>query len=249
MPTPTQFPNFPFNTYAQYKDDTSTFIGWLGQTARPCGFRYSAPKTSAEPTSILPLRYIAAAAQSVVDSKAQVPSDMLVVLRNVIQARERCARWYKSHRDMFVGDSTHEHTIRTFRNVFRILSAKNGGSSNVRAGSGSSIGLMKSPSGVDSVELLPRLERLKPSLDSIPINEPPKEPESVQQEGEDNPEFSSPEKPTVPEAPSQQVPTPPFIQTSEEVELTEQTLEIEDEDQEDVDVYFLEIHGNHILSL
>ena len=137
MPPPsTILPRHIFNTYKQYKADTSEFISWLVQAAHNCtksstsaksksrgkkgGNKGRGKATEATPT----LRAQLLLAQAVAKSRIAIPAIHLYILKRVIKARTGCAKWFArrgGHRDHKASLESHAFANDIFQRILQIL--------------------------------------------------------------------------------------------------------------------------------
>lgn len=129
-------PSFLFDTYKRYKDETQTFISWLGETARKCG-QSSQPegtkkgrskkKVQAPLVTKLALSDIVTLAKAISQSGAsvEIPSHILRSLKFVIAQRKKCAVWFSQQsggETLQRANESHSFVIDIFEKAFGILS-------------------------------------------------------------------------------------------------------------------------------
>jgi hypothetical protein len=129
-------PSFLFDTYKRYKDQTQTFITWLGETARQCGQSIqpegmakgkSKKKAQAPLVTKLALSDIVTLAKAISQSGSavEIPSNILQSLKFVIAQRKKCAAWFsQQHGDetLHKANEGHSFVIDIFEKAFGILS-------------------------------------------------------------------------------------------------------------------------------
>jgi hypothetical protein len=126
-------PSFLFDTYSKYKSDTSLFVSWLGETAKKCGSdiltasKVSGPtgksharkKSKEQQKIVFSLGELPRLARTIANSDAEIPEYILLVLRNVIRARNGFAGWF----DRWPGDSQHYESNKTHRGAIDVFQA------------------------------------------------------------------------------------------------------------------------------
>ncbi|KAK6509268.1 hypothetical protein TWF481_004027 [Arthrobotrys musiformis] len=104
-------PEAIFNTYKRYKAGTNRNKDKKQKpVSKPDSNNYT-------------IRDLVTFARTIIDKNLSVPSHLLSILQDVINARSQCAKWYRSQpsADSTIKHETHEHFIRVLEEIHTIL--------------------------------------------------------------------------------------------------------------------------------
>lgn len=117
-------PKFLYSSYKRYKADTGTFVSWLVDTAKKCGYEANSQadpaevkgNTNAKPKSTpssdrqqkISLRELSVVAETIANSAFEVPAVVIATAKRAIALRKRCAKWFTSSQKTTSLDGSNE---------------------------------------------------------------------------------------------------------------------------------------------
>lgn len=134
-------PQFLYGSYRRYKADTATFIDWLVETAKNCGYQATLKESSTAtgkpasnqnsctstelPKCKISLREISRIAQTIAKSAVDVLPVVLATVKRAISSRKRCASWFStSRKEADFPNKRHSHFIKALEELCETLEWK-----------------------------------------------------------------------------------------------------------------------------
>ncbi|TVY81856.1 hypothetical protein LSUE1_G002898 [Lachnellula suecica] len=146
-------PNVLAGSYQRYKTDTATFTTWLSNAAMACGYEASdrsGPETSTGPKKNRPKEKARKKAREasekeelpvkhtittkdhlqqahIIAGKVEVPETLQKILERAIQARQRCAEWFRTSKaDDHFSNEGHQQFIGVLKQTLKIIGRQKG---------------------------------------------------------------------------------------------------------------------------
>ena len=134
-------PKFLYGTYKRYKADTTTFVDWLIDTAKKCGYQAvvrgpsavgdaESGKSRSDVPSRLPnhkisLKELGVLARLIANSTISVSPLVLATARRAIALRKRCAKFFsKGSKPTETSNEAHSHFITVLEEICELLESK-----------------------------------------------------------------------------------------------------------------------------